>query len=103
MASAFQILGGYSLLLMVLGSIMSLATFYICYRLRKNTTLVFLLFMSLSDLVSLYYWNLQIFLQAFTTINLAEVDRVICKLLNYVTISSLEISAWLLVSYQFTR
>ena len=39
-----------------------------------------------------------IFLQSYAGINLAKIDRVLCKILNYVEISSLEISAWLLVS-----
>jgi hypothetical protein len=93
-----KIFGTYALLLILCGTISSLMSFYICIRLKQNPTFIFLSFLTVSNIVSLYFWNLDNFLQAYLNIDLLNYDLWLCKFGSFYQFTSLQISAWLLVN-----
>lgn len=103
MASVFEtlqkIFGILSIILLVVSTFGNLFSFYVCKRIKKNSTFTFLTFLAISDLLTLYYWNLNNFLTQFTSVNLYLTNLWVCKIGNFVQFSSLQCSAWLLVKY----
>ena len=93
----FQVIGIYSLWLIAFGIAGNSISFYTCCKLSSTTTFVFLAFMLVSDTVSLLVWDLDCFLKAFFGFDLGE-NIYLCRIGNFVQFSSLQISAWLLVS-----
>ena len=98
-----KILGLYTLLLIVIGTITSLLSIYICFRLRQTSTFVFLAFLSLSDILTLYYWNLTHFINSYTNIDFLNFNYWVCKFGSYFQFTSLQISAWLLVNHKIEK
>ena len=98
MVSIAEVVGVYSMWLIVFGTIGNLITFYVCYQLRSTTTFVFFAFMAITDLVSLYYWNLKNFLTAFYAIDISRLSIYSCRINSFIQFASLYTSAWLLVS-----
>ena len=92
-----KILGMYALLLIIVGTISSCMSFYICFKLSKISTFVFLAFLSVSDIVSLYYWNLTNFVDNWFDIDFLNSSYWLCKIGNYYQFTSLQISAWILI------
>jgi hypothetical protein len=92
-----KVLGVYALILTILGTLLNFFNFFVCMRLRKNTTFVFLSFFSLANAFSLYWWNLNNFLKEFVNIDLLAVSLWTCKIGNYVQFNSLQMAAWFLV------
>lgn len=92
-----KILAGYSLFLVLFGTIGNLIVFVVSIRLRRITTFVFIAFLAVSDTFTLYYWNLNHFIYTFLGYDIENDTIVGCKLGNFVQFSSLEISSWLLV------
>lgn len=93
-----KIFGIYSLCLTIFGTIFNLASFYVCVRIKKNTTFTILRFLTIVDALSLYFWNLNHFLVPFVKISLLTTNLWLCRIGDFVQYSSLEMSAWLLVS-----
>lgn len=87
--------GVYSLLLIIIGTIGNILIFLICLRLKKNTTFILLRALSISDTISLYFWNLKHFMIPFYGIDIEGYP--ICRYTNFVQLASLQISAWTLV------
>ena len=56
-------------------------------------------FLTLTDALTLYYWNLNNFLINFTSVSLLTTNIWVCKFGNFLQFASLQTSAWLLVSY----
>ena len=98
MVSVAEIVGVYGMWLIVFGTVGNLVTCLVCYQLRKNTTFVFLGFISLSDIISLYYWNLKNFLNVYYAFDLSKVGILMCRIASYSQLVSLFTSTWLLVS-----
>jgi hypothetical protein len=96
-----KILGAYALLLIIVGTISSVISFYICIKLSKISTFVFFAFLSISDIISLYYWNLTNFINIWFNIDLLNYSYWLCKIGSYYQFTSLQISAWLLVTILF--
>ena len=103
MVDVLQVFGAYSLLLIIVGTLGNMLIFATCMRLQKNTTFIFLRFLSISDTVALYFWNLNHFLVPFFDIDLETVHYMSCKIVMYLQFASLQISAWILVSEQNIR
>ncbi len=91
-------LGLYALILIIVGTVSSLMSLYICFKLRKISTFVFLAFLSVSDIISLYYWNLTHFIDNWFDIDFLNSNFWLCKFGSYYQFTSLQISAWILVS-----
>lgn len=102
MVNVFQILnkilGVYAVFLTLFGTVANLLSCLVCFRMRKNTTFIFLAFMTISDLISLYWWNTNNFLKEFAAIDLLSINKYVCKAGNYLQFTSLQISAWILVT-----
>ena len=99
MIDVLQVFGVYSLLVILVGTLGNMLIFMTCMRLKKNTTFIFLRFLSISDTVALYFWNLNHFLVAFFNIDLETLHFMSCKLVMYLQFVSLQISAWILVIF----
>lgn len=94
------ILGVICLLLALFGTIGNILVFLVCFfRLRDQVTFIFIMFLAISDGVSLYEWNLTHFSDAFYTPNLLLDSVTKCRLLSYFQYSSLHTSAWLMVIF----
>ena len=97
MASFLQIIAAYSLWLICFGTIGNLLSVFICFRLRKNSTFVFLGFKALSDIFTTYNWNLNIFAYVYFQSNLTEASLFACRFFYWFEFTSLQSSVWLLV------
>lgn len=93
-----KILAIYTIILITLGTILCLVASYICFKLRKNNTFIYLGFFSLSNIFTLYYWNIRNFLQMFYGTQWTANPFMFCKFGDYLQFTSLPISAWLLVN-----
>nr|QVK45789.1 G protein-coupled receptor [Proales similis] len=91
-------LGWYSLAITVIGTLMGLVSIRICCRLRKTVTFVFLAFLSANNIVSLYFWNLNIFARHQLGFSLPELSLPVCRIGTYIQLSTLQLSAWFLVA-----
>ena len=92
-----KLLGIYAILLVVFGTIFSLLCCYISFKLRKTTTFIFICFMSLANMFTLYFWNLGNFLRELFQIDLINISLWLCKFGSFFQFTSLQISAWILV------
>lgn len=92
-----QVLGIYALLVCLIGTFLNIFIFFVCMRIKNNTTFVFLRFFALVNICTLYWWNLNHFFNAFSSINLPTLSKWGCKIGNYIQFSSLQIAAWFLV------
>nr|QVK45791.1 G protein-coupled receptor [Proales similis] len=92
-----KILGVYALLLIIVGTLTSFLSLAVCLKLRSNATFVFFAFLTLSNIFTLYFWNLENFLQEYIDIDLLNYSLFVCKFGSFVQFSSLQISAWILV------
>lgn len=92
-----KIFGIYALCLTILGTVFNVASFYVCYRIKNNSTFTIMTFLTLIDALTLYYWNLNNFLVPFANISMLTTNLWLCKIGNFIQFSSLEISGWLLV------
>ena len=97
-----KVLGVYALILTVVGTIANLLSCIVCFRMRKNITFIFLTFLTMSDIFTLYWWNLNNFLKEYVNIDLLTVNMYVCKFGNFIQFTSLQISAWILVRIFFT-
>lgn len=102
-----QLLAIYCLLLIIFGTIGNLFSFFICMRknLRKIPTFVFLSYMLLTETITLYLWNLNHFTSTYFGYVIDGIDINLCKFFFFTQLTSLQVSAWLLVSliYKQTR
>ena len=96
-----QILAGYSLFLLIFGTLTSVLNILVCLRrrLRKNNTFVVLIFNSISDSGSLYCWNFDRFINYFDPrLSYEGTSLSFCKFIVWLQFFSLDWSSWLLVS-----
>ena len=93
----------YSAFLIVFGTVANLITFIICLKknLRQTPTFVFLSFLVLSDIVCLYFWNLNHFVSTFYGFIYESFSIGYCKFFFTTQLISFQTSAWLLVSRMF--
>lgn len=91
----------YLLALTIFGTILSIFTSYICFRLRKNITFIFIGIGSTAAIFTLYFWNLNNISQEFFNFDLLNSNYWLCKFGNFYQFSSLEICAWVLVKKKF--
>ena len=95
----------FSLLLIVFGTIGNLIAFKLCLSISSTNaaTFVFLRFLSLSDAVSLYFWNFAHFYQAYFEKSIYEISPFFCAFPNFCQCVTLQLSAWLLVIISWER
>ena len=97
-----KIIGIYTLLVLIIGTLTNLLTFITCIKLRKsNTIFLFMMFFALSNIASLYWFNLNHFVEEHLGYTIHATNLIICKLGCLMHFSSLQIAAWLLVNIIF--
>jgi len=93
----------YALSLVIIGTLGNLLTIIILCRrnLRRYVTMRYLIAVSVSDIISLYGWNLNNFYK-FTIssdkTNLEEISLVHCRLVSYLSFVGLQLSSWFLTA-----
>ena len=92
-----KLLCSYLLVLTIFGTITSIFTSYICFRLRKNITFIFIGVESIASIFTLYFWNLNNVSQELFNFDLLNSNFWLCKIGSFYQFSSLEICAWILV------
>ena len=98
---AFKIIGIFALGLTVFGSIGNVLVFLTCIlRLRDQVAFVFMAFLSVTDFLSLYEWNLTHFVDEFISSGIFLNTMAKCRLTNFFQFVSLQASAWLLVDIE---
>jgi hypothetical protein len=94
------ILGHYSLVLIVSGTLCNCLIFLVCTRpnLRKINTFKLFAFLSVSDILTLYHWNLDnlLYIKYGKYFNLVFLWK--CRISNYLQYLTLQYSAWILVT-----
>ena len=103
MVDIFYILGIYKLILIIAGSIGNLLIFIVCMKLKENTTFMIMRFLSVSDIITLYFWNLNQVADSLFGLDLLNYNLYYCKFLQFSQFTSLQISAWMLVLICFDR
>ena len=94
-----KLLGAYALLLTIVGTIGNVLIFSICIKkeMRKINTFKFFAFISISDCLALYEWNLKHFIAAYFGIDFNFMSLAWCRLSLYLQYVTLQFSAWILV------
>lgn len=93
----------YALILVIIGTLGNLLTIIILCRrnLRRYVTMRYLIAVSITDLISLYGWNLNNFYK-FTISskqnNLEELSLIHCRVISYVSFVGLQLSSWCLAA-----
>ena len=92
-----QILSVYAIIVIIFGFLSSILSFYICYRIKNNATFIFLSYLSITSLFTLYKFPLNgiswtLFNFDFLNINIYE-----CKISMFFQFTSLEACAWIIV------
>jgi hypothetical protein len=93
----FKIIAIYDACLILFGTLGNAFTFYVAFRNRKNTTFLFLMFLSISDCITLYWWNLNHFVRPYWDIDLQNSNYIYCKFMNFFQFTSFQLSGWMLV------
>ena len=94
----YHVIGIYEITLIITGTIGSILTFVVAFKLKQTTTFVFLLFLSITDTLCLFWWNLDDFILIYFNYWFQENSFFGCKIINYFQYVSMQSSAWLLVS-----
>ena len=97
MVDTLKILATYDICLTAGGTIGNIIVFLICLRIKNNSTFALMRFLAISDLVSLYWWNVDHFMVPFFNLDFQSMYVFYCRLADFAQYSSLQISAWLLV------
>lgn len=98
MLNALDILGWYSLVLIILGTIGNLIICYVSVKTNKNSTFILLRYLAINNMISLYYWNLNNFSKVFN-LDLLSLNLYSCKIGTWIQFSSLQSFAWTLVYF----
>lgn len=96
MSSTLQILGAYSLIIIILGTFGNILTIYVCSKSKNNPTFVLLQYLAANNLISLFYWNLSHFTETIH-FDITSYSMFGCKVGAWTQFSSLQTSAWILV------
>ena len=97
MVDVLSVLAVYSLWLNVFGTVGNLVALYICIKLSSHTTFVFLAFNCASDIITLYFWNINNFTAIILNFDIGSQIMLGCRIGYFFQFFSLQNSAWLLV------
>lgn len=93
-----KVVCAYGVGLIFFGTFSNMMSFFVCSKLKSNKTFVFLSFLSISDIFSLYYWNLSHFFSVYFNIDIINYNYWLCKFAQFIQYASLQSSAWMLVN-----
>jgi hypothetical protein len=97
MLDFLKILGCYSLGLAIFGTIGNLIIFYVSLKTSKNSTFILLRYLAISDVIALYFWNLNDFSISILNFDLENHSLFLCRFGSWIQFSSLQSSAWIIV------
>ena len=97
MIDALQMLGYYSLALIILGTLGNSVIVYVTFKTKPSTLFVLLRYLAVCDTISLYFWNLNIFVYSTFNLDIANFNIYSCKIGDWIQFASLQASAWILV------
>lgn len=91
----------YSLFLIIVGTIGNFFTIYLIAKtsLKKTTTFVFFAFLSMVDIMTLYWWNLDHFITPIFNINRQRASTFLCSFDIFLQFAFLQASAYFLVKF----
>ncbi|CAF0846824.1 unnamed protein product [Brachionus calyciflorus] len=92
-----KILSGYAIVLIIFGILSSILSFYICYRIKNNATFIFLSYLSITSLFTLYKFPMNGIMWTLFNTDYLNINIYECKIGMFVQFTSLEASAWILV------
>ena len=92
-----KILAVYAIILTLFGTLANFLSCYLCSRLNRSKTFVFLTFLFFNDAFTLYFWNLNHFTTTFFGLDIQNYNIWLCKFGQFVQFNSLQTSAWILV------
>ncbi len=95
-----KVVGVYSAFLIIAGTFGNLFLLLMCFLtpLRRTNTFVFLGVMAFTDIVALYWWNLDHFIKPYFGIDRSPSGFLWCRVDTFLQFTALSSSAWLLVS-----
>ena len=95
-----QVFNGYGIVVVVFGTIGNIFGAIICLqkRLRKIPTFVFLAFLQLVDVTTIYFWNINGFGSTFYSYRPFDSPEQVLKVTTWIQLSSYEASSWLLIT-----
>ena len=99
-------IGVYALLIILVGTIGNFLIFVTTLqvdRRENNTTFIFLRFLSISDWITLFFFNLDSFTLPVYGVYLENISIMSCKWVDFLQFTSFQSSAWLLVSLSVDR
>lgn len=99
MNDILKALGYYALSIAILGTISNLLIAFISMRTRTNSTFVLFRFLALNNALSLYFWNMNHYIQSNFNIDIQNSNIYSCKFGSFVQFASLQTSAWTLVGH----
>jgi hypothetical protein len=102
------IIAYYTLVLMIVGTLLNLLTFLILCRatfrdVKARPTLHYMRAIAIFDILMLYVWNLDHYMFATKTTTILYYSVATCKLLVFISFCTSQISAWLRVFICFDR
>lgn len=98
-----KIIGVLDAILIIIGTLGNILIVFISYLNRENSTFVFLAALAINSTVSLYWWNLNHFVQPFWDVDLQNFNFYFCKIMNFFQFISSQSSAWFLVLISLDR
>ena len=98
MVETLKILATYDIILTVGGTVLNIIVFLTCLKIKNNTTFALMRILAISDLVSLWWWNVDHFMVPFFNLDFQAMYVFYCRLCDFCQYSSLQISAWILVT-----
>lgn len=87
----------YAIGLLFAGVTLSLLSFYICIRIKNNSTFIFLAYLSITSLFTLYKFNLNGIMYTLFNVDYLNINIYECKIGMFIQFTSLQASAWILV------
>lgn len=93
------ILAIYGILLIIFGTASNLISFWICSRIKKNPTFIFLSYLSVANIFCIYHWNADYIMRYLFGIDWLNLNLLVCKLFNFIQYSSSQSAAWILVNF----
>ena len=100
MVDVLQILGYFSLFLVISGAIGNTIIGLVSIKSKSNSTFVLFRYLAFSDTLSLFFWNLNHYTESNFHINIQNINIYLCKIGSWIQFSSLQSSAWILVIHQ---
>jgi hypothetical protein len=88
-----RVVSGYTILLLIIGIFSSLLSFYVCSRIKNNPTFIFLSYLSITSIFTLYKFLLTNVSITFFNFDFLNINEIECKISMFLQFVSMEASA----------